>query len=136
MSEITIRREDRGRKGRYIATVAGREGEAYIAFTHREEGVISADHTIAPDSLKGTGAAFALVEHLVARAGSGSSPSAPMSARNTASIPNGPTPSLSRRSGNRSPPPPETSRRCESWQELRRISERARHRLGAAACRR
>ena len=68
MSEITIRREDRGRKGRYTATVAGREGEAYIAFTHREEGVISADHTIAPDSLRGTGAAFALVEHLVADA--------------------------------------------------------------------
>ncbi|MFM7350399.1 MAG: GNAT family N-acetyltransferase [Erythrobacter sp.] len=65
---ITIRLEDGPRKGRYIATVAGREGEAYIAFTHREEGVISADHTIAPDSLKGTGAAFALVEHLVADA--------------------------------------------------------------------
>jgi hypothetical protein len=62
---IAIRREDHGRKGRYIAAVEGREGEAFIAFTHREEGVISADHTIAPDSLKGTGAAFALVEHLV-----------------------------------------------------------------------
>lgn len=68
MSEITIRRDDRGRKGRYIATVEGREGEAYIAFTNREEGVISADHTIAPDSLKGSGAALALVENLVADA--------------------------------------------------------------------
>lgn len=68
MSAITIRLDDRGRKGRYIATVEGREGEAYIAFTHRDEGVISADHTIAPDSLKGTGAAFALVEFLVADA--------------------------------------------------------------------
>lgn len=68
MSEITIRIDDRGRKGRYIATVEGREGEAFIAYTHREEGVISADHTIAPDSLKGTGAAFALVEYLVADA--------------------------------------------------------------------
>lgn len=68
MSAITIRLDDRGRKGRYIATVEGREGEAYIAFTHREEGVISADHTIAPDSLKGAGAAFALVEYLVADA--------------------------------------------------------------------
>lgn len=65
MNGITIHLDDRGRKGRYIATVAGHEGEAYIAFTHREQGVISADHTIAPDSLKGTGAAFALVEHLV-----------------------------------------------------------------------
>lgn len=68
MSGIIIRLDDRGRKGRYIAAVEGREGEAYIAFTHREEGVISADHTIAPDSLKGTGAAFALVEYLVADA--------------------------------------------------------------------
>lgn len=68
MAEITIRLDDRGRKGRYIATVPGYDGEAYIAFTHREEGVISADHTIAPDSLRGSGAAFALVEHLVADA--------------------------------------------------------------------
>jgi len=68
MSDITIRLEDGARKGRYIATVAGREGEAYIAFTHREPGIISADHTIAPDSLKGTGAALALVEHFVADA--------------------------------------------------------------------
>lgn len=68
MSAISIRREKQGRKGRYIAVVEGREGEAYIAFTHREEGVISADHTIAPDSLKGTGAALALVEHMIADA--------------------------------------------------------------------
>lgn len=72
MSDITIRLEDGPRKGRYIATIEGREGEAYIAFTHRpteeEPGVISADHTIAPDSLKGTGAAFALAEYLVADA--------------------------------------------------------------------
>ena len=52
MSDITIRIDDRGRKGRYIAAVEGREGEAYIAYTHREEGMISADHTIAPDSLR------------------------------------------------------------------------------------
>jgi len=68
MAAITIRREEQGRKGRYIAAVEGREGEAYIAFTHREDGVISADHTIAPDSLRGTGAALALVEHMVADA--------------------------------------------------------------------
>jgi predicted GNAT family acetyltransferase len=68
VSDIAIRLADGPRKGRYIATVAGRDGEAYIAFTHREEGVISADHTIAPDSLKGTGAALALVEHMVADA--------------------------------------------------------------------
>jgi predicted GNAT family acetyltransferase len=68
VNPITIRREESGRKGRYIATVADHEGEAHIAFTHREAGVISADHTIAPDSLRGTGAAPALVEHMVADA--------------------------------------------------------------------
>lgn len=68
MDGITIRREEAGRKGRYIATVAGREGEAHIAYTLHETGIISADHTIAPDSLKGSGAAFALVEYLVADA--------------------------------------------------------------------
>jgi len=68
MSAITIRLDDRGRRGRYIAAVGGREGEAYIAYTRPEKGVISADHTIAPDTLKSTGAAFALVEYLVADA--------------------------------------------------------------------
>lgn len=68
MAAIAIRREEEGRKGRYIAAVEGREGEATIAFTHREEAVISADHTISPDSLKGSGAALALVEHMVADA--------------------------------------------------------------------
>lgn len=68
MTAIAIRREEQGRKGRYIATVEGREGEAYIAFTHRQAGVISADHTVAPESLRGTGAALALVEHMIAYA--------------------------------------------------------------------
>lgn len=68
MTAIAIRREEQGRKGRYIATVEGREGEAYIAFTHRQAGVISADHTVAPESLRGTGAALALVEHMIADA--------------------------------------------------------------------
>lgn len=68
MSPIFIRREERHPKGRYIASVEGREGEAFIAYTHREEGVISADHTIAPESLRGSGAAQALVEHMIADA--------------------------------------------------------------------
>ena len=62
-----LERYDGDHRGtRYL--VKFREGEAYIAITHREEGIITADHTVAPDSLKGTGAAFALVEYLVADA--------------------------------------------------------------------
>lgn len=68
MSAITVHREDRLDQGRYIAAVEGRKGEAHIAFTQREPGIISADHTVAPESLRGSGAAFALVEHMVADA--------------------------------------------------------------------
>lgn len=66
---ITITIEDDGnRHGRYVARVEGIADEAELTFTHRGDGVISADHTGAPDSLRGTGAAAALVDHLVADA--------------------------------------------------------------------
>jgi predicted GNAT family acetyltransferase len=68
MSEITIVKEDDGRRGRYVATVAGIAAEAELTFTHRGPGQISADHTGAPDALKGTGVAAALADHLVADA--------------------------------------------------------------------
>ena len=68
MSGITIEREDSGRRGRYVARIEGVEGEAEITFTHRGENLISADHTGAPDSMKGTGVAKALVDFLVADA--------------------------------------------------------------------
>ena len=68
MAEITITREDDGRHGRYVARVAGIEAEAELTFTHRGPNLVSADHTGAPDSLRGTGTAAALVEYLVADA--------------------------------------------------------------------
>ncbi len=68
MGDIRIHREDRVDQGRDIAQVEGRAGEAYIAFTTLEDGVIRADHTVAPESLRGSGAAFALVEHMIADA--------------------------------------------------------------------
>ncbi len=43
MSDITIRKEDLGRHGRYVATVAGIDAEAELTFTHRGDGLISAD---------------------------------------------------------------------------------------------
>ena len=65
MSNITLSKEDDGRHGRYVARVAGMEGEAELTFTHRGPGLVSADHTGAPESLRGTGAAAALVDYLI-----------------------------------------------------------------------
>ncbi len=68
MTDIRIVREDDGRHGRYVARVDGIDAEAELTFTHRGPGLISADHTGAPDALQGTGAAAALVDRLIADA--------------------------------------------------------------------
>lgn len=68
MNDITIIKEDDGRGGRYVAKVGGIDAEGELTFTHRGAGLISADHTGVPDSLKGTGAAAALVDYLIADA--------------------------------------------------------------------
>ncbi|MBK4216929.1 N-acetyltransferase [Paracoccus caeni] len=66
MSEITVTKEDLdGRHGRYVARVEGIDAEAELVFTNRGPGKISADHTGAPDALRGTGAAAALVRALI-----------------------------------------------------------------------
>ena len=56
MTDVHVIREENGRHGRYVATVAGIEAEAELVFTHRGPGLISADHTLSPEGLKGTGA--------------------------------------------------------------------------------
>ncbi|MTE00205.1 N-acetyltransferase [Paracoccus sp. YIM 132242] len=69
MPDLTITREDTdARHGRYVARIAGIEAEAELTFTRHGEGRISADHTGAPEALRGTGAAGALVEAMVADA--------------------------------------------------------------------
>lgn len=68
MSAVSIRRETTPEGGRYVATVEGRSGEAELTFTRQSLDLISADHTGAPDTLRGSGAALALVEHMVADA--------------------------------------------------------------------
>ena len=68
MSTIAITKEDDGRHGRYVARVDGIDAEAELTFTHRGPALISADHTGAPEALRGTGAASALVDQLVADA--------------------------------------------------------------------
>ena len=69
MAEMTITREDTdARHGRYVARLAGIDAEAELTFTRRGDGRVSADHTGAPEALRGTGAAAALVEAMVADA--------------------------------------------------------------------
>lgn len=69
MAEVTITREDTdARYGRYVARIAGIDAEAELTFTRHCPDRVSADHTGAPEALRGTGAAGALVDAMVADA--------------------------------------------------------------------
>ena len=66
MNEITITKEAlEAGHGRYVARVEGIDAEAELVFSDRGPDRISADHTGAPDELRGTGAAAALVQAMV-----------------------------------------------------------------------
>ena len=67
----SIEKRVTGTSGRYVARIEDVDGEAELLFTIRSPSLISADHTEAPASMRGTGAAMALVEHMIgdARAG-------------------------------------------------------------------
>ena len=58
---ISIEKRVAGTSGRYVARIDGVDGD----FTMRGPSLISADHTEAPASMRGTGAAMALVEHMI-----------------------------------------------------------------------
>ena len=65
-SQITVTKTtSERRRGSYVARVADIDAEAKLIFTRHAPDRVSADHTIAPEALRGTGAAPALVEHLV-----------------------------------------------------------------------
>ncbi len=66
--EITFTLENGESHGRYVGKVGGIDAKGEITFTHRGPGLISADHTGAPDELEGTGLAAAMVDTLVADA--------------------------------------------------------------------
>ena len=68
MADVTITRELTASKGRYVGRIAGVEGEAELTFSRANPQLVIADHTGAPDSMRGMGAARALVERLVADA--------------------------------------------------------------------
>ncbi len=63
MSEFEIFREVDGSKGRYVIRHNGAEAELTYSITSPT--LVIADHTGAPDALRGTGAAKALVARLV-----------------------------------------------------------------------
>jgi predicted GNAT family acetyltransferase len=68
MPDIKIERQHTASGGRYTARISGVDGEAELTFTKHGANLISADHTIAPDAMRGTGAAMALVQKLIADA--------------------------------------------------------------------
>ncbi|MBX3703064.1 MAG: N-acetyltransferase [Steroidobacteraceae bacterium] len=68
MAEIEITRELTASKGRYVGRIAGVEGEAELTFSRANPQLVIADHTFAPDSMRGMGVAKALAERLIADA--------------------------------------------------------------------
>jgi predicted GNAT family acetyltransferase len=66
---VTVTLQNRGeRHGRYVGRVDGKDGEAELTFTWRDEHLLSADHTWTPEEFRGQGVAMVLVERLVADA--------------------------------------------------------------------
>lgn len=65
---VEITYEDQGSKGRYVARIAGVEGEGELTLSKLSETLVIADHTAVPDSMRGMGAAAALADRLVADA--------------------------------------------------------------------
>lgn len=65
MPDIQIEREDQGEHGRYVGRVEGVSGEAELLFTRVSADLVTADHAEAPHDMRGTGAALALVAHMV-----------------------------------------------------------------------
>ncbi|ALA18039.1 MULTISPECIES: GNAT family N-acetyltransferase [unclassified Chelatococcus] len=53
------------RHGRYVARIPGIDGDAEITFAVRGPDLISADHTGAAETLRGTGIALGLVLHMI-----------------------------------------------------------------------
>lgn len=67
-SPVEVRREMGTSRGRYVATLAGHEGEAVLTFLREPPNVFVADHTLTPVPLRGRGIATVLVERMVADA--------------------------------------------------------------------
>ena len=68
MADITIERELTPTKGRYVARIDGVEGKGELTFSRASPTLVIADHTLAPDSMRGMGVAKAMVDRLIADA--------------------------------------------------------------------
>lgn len=95
MADIEISKEQTGeRHGRYVARIEGIDAEAEITCTKRGADLISADHTGAPETIGELALPlpwFPSWWKTHAETASGFCRYVPMSARNIASIPSGPT---------------------------------------------
>jgi len=65
MTDVTITREDRETGGRWLARVAGVEGEAEMTYSRAGASRIIIDHTGVPETMKGMGVGRKLVEAAV-----------------------------------------------------------------------
>lgn len=65
MSDIAITRELTALKGRYVGHIDGVDGDAELTFSRASPALVIAEHTGTPHSMRGMGAATALVERLV-----------------------------------------------------------------------
>ena len=68
MADVSITREITDTKGRYVARVTGITEEAELTYSRASSKFVIADHTYAPDSMRGMGVAKALVERLISDA--------------------------------------------------------------------
>lgn len=68
MAEIEITREDSGSKVRYVARIAGLDAKGELTLSKLSDDLVIADHTAVPEAMRGSGAARALLERLVADA--------------------------------------------------------------------
>lgn len=63
--DVTIVREETAAGGRYVAKVAGIDGEGELTFRRQGAGIVVAVHTGVPDVFRGMGLGRALVTRLV-----------------------------------------------------------------------
>jgi predicted GNAT family acetyltransferase len=63
--ELNITREESATRGRYVAHLAGSEGEGELAYSRTSKTLIIAEHTAVDDRLRGRGVALALLRRLV-----------------------------------------------------------------------
>lgn len=68
MPEIIITRTDTASKARYEARVDGIEEPGELTISKVSDTLIIADHTYAPDAMRGMGVAKAMVDRLIADA--------------------------------------------------------------------